>query len=264
MEHRHTFVFIAVVIVLLCLVCQIHAIRLLMTPSQDATPSKSPKMTMSETAQPIVIEQEAAVSKHTDGSSHQNRKLKKLDALEEFMSYSASELQMGEAIRKNDLPFDSWLTVDTTKANWREKKDKLLENRRKWLADAMEKLEKYMEEEDFSALSQEEYAKLLEYRDALRQWAEIAYDDNVDLETKIAACKRWSNYNSYRNNHAMYEIASKQFNAVYGDIYKQYETLYNRSGLDNSHTNPNWINRTMVSVRDADGKQHHYRVKLFE
>ena len=182
------------------------------------------------------------------------------------MAYSASELQMGEAIRKNDLPFDSWLTVDTTKANWREKKDKLLENRRKWLADAMEKLEKYLEEEDFSSLSQEEYTKLLEYRDALRQWAEIAYDDNVDLETKIAACKRWSNYNSYHNNHAMYEIASKQFNAVYGDIYKQYETLYNRSGLEEiiSLTNPNLINRTSVSVRDADGKQHHYRVKLFE
>ena len=105
MEHRHTFVFIAVVIVLLCLVCQIHAIRLLMTPSQDATPSKSPELTVSETAQPIVIEQEAVVSKHTDGSSHQNRKLEKLDALENFMSYSAGELQMAEVIRNNKLMF---------------------------------------------------------------------------------------------------------------------------------------------------------------
>ena len=261
MEHRHTFVFIAVVIVLLCLVCQIHAIRLLMTRPQENPLSESTELSV----QSIATEQEATPKKHTDETSHHSRKLKKLYALEDFMAYSASELQMGEAIRKNDLPFDSWLTVDTTKANWREKKDKLLENRRKWLADAMEKLEKYLEEEDFSSLSQEEYTKLLEYRDALRQWAEIAYDDNVDLETKIAACKRWSNYNSYHNNHAMYEIASKQFNAVYGDIYKQYETLYNRSGLEEiiSLTNPNLINRTSVSVRDADGKQHHYRVKLF-
>lgn len=262
MEHRHTFVFIAVVLALLCLICQIHAIRLLMKQSQKNPLSKS-------TEPPVLSiekEQETTIENHTDKTSHRSRKLEKLDALEDFMAYSASELQMGEAIRKNDLPFDSWLIVDTTKANWREKKDKLLENRRKWLADAMEKLEKYMEEEDFSALSQEEYAKLLEYRDALRQWTEIAYDDNVDLETKIAACKRWSNYNSYHNNHAMYEIASKQFNAVYGDIYKQYETLYNRSGLEEiiSLTNPNLINRTSVSVRDADGKRHHYCVKLYD
>jgi hypothetical protein len=179
------------------------------------------------------------------------------------MSYSAGELQMAEVIRNNKLPLDSYLVVDTTKANWREKKDRLLADRRKWLSDGMDTLEKYFEEEDFSVLSQDEYAKLLEYRDTLRQWSEIAYRDDVDLETKITAFKRWHDSND--NNLEIYNIARNQFNSKYGDIYTQYETLYNRSGINEiiSRTNPNWINRTMVSVIDADGKQHHYRVKLF-
>ena len=264
MKHRHTFVFIAVIMVLLCLFCQIHAIRLLMTPSLDATPSETLDLSADETAQPVAGEQEAAVSKHADHGSHQNRKLKKLDVLEDFISYSASELQMAEEIRKNKLPLDSYLVVDTTKANWCEKKDKLLTDRRKWLADSMETLEKYFEEEDFSALSQDEYAKLLEYRDALRQWSEIAYRDDVDLETKIAAFKRWHDSND--NNLEIHNIARNQFNSKYGDIYTKYEMLYNHSGINEilSRTNPNWINRTMTTVRDADGKQHHYRVKLYE
>ena len=264
MKHRHTFVFIAVIMVLLCLFCQIHAIRLLMTSSQDVATSESLDLTVSETAQPVAGEQEASVSKHTDGSSHQNRKLEKLDALEDFISYSTGELQMAEVIRDNKLPLDSYLVVDTTKANWREKKDKLLTDRRKWLSDSMDALEKYFEEEDFSTLSQDEYAKLLEYRDALRQWSEIAYRDDVDLETKITAFKRWHDSND--NNLEIYNIVRNQFNSKYGDIYTKYEMLYNHSGINEilSRTNPNWINRTMTTVRDADGKQHHYRVKLYD
>ena len=266
MEQKHRFAIVAAILTLLCLIIQIHAVRLLMTPSQENPPSKSAEPSEENTVQSVATEQDEVGKKGVDDTAHRSRKLEKLDALEDFMAFSASELQMGEAIRENNLPHDSWLMIDTTKANWREKKDKLLADRQKWLADAMDMLEKYIEEEDFSVLSQEEYEKLLAYRDNLRQWSEIAYRDDVDLETKIAAFKQWYVFNSNDNNQEIPSIVDKQFNAAHGDMYKKYATLYDRSGIEQiwKLTNPWWINRTMVSVRDTDGKQHHYRVKLYD
>ena len=92
MEQKHQFVVVAVVLALLCLICQIHAIRLLMTRPQENPLSESAEPSV----QSIATEQEATVKKHTDETSHHSRKLEKLDALEDFIAYSASELQMGE------------------------------------------------------------------------------------------------------------------------------------------------------------------------
>ena len=143
MEQKHRFAIVAAILTLLCLIIQIHAVRLLMTPSQENPPSKSAEPSEENTVQSVATEQDEVGKKGVDDTAHRSRKLEKLDALEDFMAFSASELQMGEAIRENNLPHDSWLMIDTTKANWREKKDKLLADRRKWLADAMDMLEKY-------------------------------------------------------------------------------------------------------------------------
>ena len=266
MEQKHRFAIVAVFLTLLCLICQIYAVHLLMTPSQENPPSESAGLSEGNIVQSVATEQDEAMGKHADDTAHRSRKLEKLDALEDFMAFSASELQMGEAIRENNLPHASWLMIDTTKANWREKKDKLLADRQKWLADAMDMLEKYMAEEDFSVLSQEEYEKLQAYRDNLLQWSDIAYRDDVDLETKITAFKQWYACNNNANNQEIHRIVDKQFNAAHGDMYKKYATFFERSGIEQiwKLTNPWWINRTMVSIRDAEGKQHHYRVKLFE
>ena len=58
MEQKHRFAIVAVFLTLLCLICQIYAVHLLMTPSQENPPSESAEPSEENTVQSVATEQD--------------------------------------------------------------------------------------------------------------------------------------------------------------------------------------------------------------
>ena len=236
-----------------CLLCQIAAIMLLC--KKETGPEAEEIATVSNVSSAPSREDESHTIKR------QYRKLRQLRSQEDFLEFTDRELKFYECLKKNELPIDSFISFDMNKPDFLEKAAKCQTQREEWLQKNMEEAEQFIEGEDLSCLTEEEQELLINHLEDRRLWAKIAYDDSVDMETKMMAFKVCLDV-----HQEIATICRKLFDANYGEAYKQYQRLSQEAdvGHPGNYTNRWWINTTVVDVQGEDGKDQNYRVKLFE
>ena len=254
--------FAAGILLLLCVICQFCSFCLQRTPSAIVTPSAaqpSPSLAPISGVHPSPTPQNSVRAERD--LTRQYQKLRKLESQAEFLEFTEGELRLAKAFKANSAYFDMFLRVDMERPDLLEHVMQLRKKHEDRLQDELALLEDYIEQEDFADLTEKEFNILMDYVENRQRWAQIAYDDSVDLETKVAVCKSW-----YEPWAEIWQILNQHFETVHGSAYRDFKSAYDCSGLEAiiRYTNPWWINRTAVSYLDENQQRHHFRVKLFE
>ena len=191
----------------------------------------------------------------------QYQKLRKLESQADFLEFTRDELALAKAFKEKGAYFDCFLNVNMDRPDLLEHVTQLRRHQEDVLQHELALLEDYIEQEDFSDLTEGEFNTLMDYVEDRQKWAQIAYDASVDINTKVAVCK-----SCFEPWAQVWQILNRHFEAVHGSAYRDFEEAYDNSGLEQifTYTNPWWINRTAVSYRDETGQQHCFRIKLFE
>ncbi len=248
-------------LLLLSLLCQGIAIWLFRSSPviADEVGKPSEKLEVKETRQVV-----ADAKQEERLLAHKYKKLKNLESKADFLEATAKELQLLELFNEKKkesgrVPYSSIIAIDTNAPDYLEKTRKFQRQRMDWAWDTMAAIAEFIELADFSCLTEEEYESFNNYVDLMKRWADIVYDDSVDLETKVKICYECSSMSEER-----YHIADKLFRNQYGAEYAKYQKLYENTNAMWSYLNPWWVNKTVVFYLDESGQQHEYRVKLFE
>ena len=257
-----SFVTTACAMLLACIACQLMAFHILNTkdkivPSTESV-AKAQSATVDDKMVPDVSEKDSTPAE----LKRKYRRLKRLENQADFLEFTSKELEIAKLLKSGGKSYtDCLMMIDMGEANPLEKARKYMEKREYYLQKALEQLVNFVKDADFSCLTKEEHATFSKYVDDRRRWAEIIYDDFVDNETKLEACRAWADVWV-----EIMHIAEKMYRAQYGDAYEKFKAVYDSSEIDSiiSYTNPWWINSTSESYRDKDGKQHHLRIKLFD
>ena len=250
-------------VLILCLVCQITALWLLHSSDNAAqVPDGKTDAAIEET---VAMNTEASAQNTSRQLERKYRTLRRMESREEFLKFTANEMEIAKLFKFDGSRgygqyYTATIGIDVDDPDLLEKARKQISKREEWLQKYMDELEAFIAEADFSCLTEDEYSMFQKYVNDRRRWAEIAYDDSVDNETKLEACKAWADV--FQQIH---RIAEKIYKAQYGDAFERYSAEFEGIGIRKivSYTNPWWINRTVASYRDADGKRHNLRVKLF-
>ena len=262
MEDK-SFTRLAGLILLLCLICQIAALRLLRS-SDDAAqvPDGKTDAAIEEVA---AKNADASAQKASQLLERKYKALRRMESREEFLKFTANEMEIAKLFKYDDSHrhsqyYTAIIGIDVDDPELLEKARKQMSKREEWLQKYMDELEAFVADADLSCLTEDECSMFQKYVNDRRRWAEIAYDDSVDNETKLEACKAWADV-----FQQILRIAEKIYKAQYGDAFERYSAEYEGIGIRKvfSYTNRWWINRTDASYSDADGKRHHLRVKLF-
>ena len=259
MESAKNYVTI-VVLLLLCLICQICAFRMQHAPSAgDAPTSMTTPPSPMPVLEPSPAPQNSAKMERDLASQYQ--KLRKLESQADFLEFTRDELALAKAFKEKGAYFDCFLNVNMDRPDLLEHVTQLRRHQEDVLQHELALLEDYIEQEDFSDLTEGEFNTLMDYVEDRQKWAQIAYDASVDIDTKVAVCK-----SCFEPWAQVWQILNRHFEAVHGSAYRDFEEAYDNSGLEQifTYTNPWWINRTAVSYRDETGQQHCFRIKLFE
>ncbi len=261
--NNKPFIILTGFILILCFSIQISAFWML--KSSNATESVS-GMDASATTGKIVIENtEVPAKKASRQLERKYRKLIRLEGQEDFLKFTANEMEIAKLFKFEDRHrygqyYTATIGIDVEKPELLSKARKLIIKREETMQKCMEELEAFFAKADLSCLTDDEYSMFSKYVSDRRKWAEIAYDDSVDNETKLEACKTWADV-----SQPIKQIVEKIYKTQYGNAFERYNSVFENIGLRkiNVYTNPWWINRTSASYRDADGKWHTLRVKLF-
>lgn len=261
--NNKTFIATVCTMVILCIVCQFTALQVL-------KPNDKNKQSLAQENAAISGSETAATSS-TEAPNDSNkrklklkyRKLRRLENQSDFLEFTSKELEIVTLFKRheNSSYYNSIVMIDLDAPNPLEKARKFVSKREEYMQNALDDMEDFVNNADYSCLTAEEYKTFTKYVEARRRWAEIVYDDYVDNETKLETCKAWADVWD-----KVWEIADKMYKAKYGNSYEGYKAVYDSSGIDSiiSYTNPWWINRTVASYRDEDGNLHHLRIKLFK
>ena len=258
-----SFIKLAILILLLCLICQIATIRLL--HSSNNTTQMPDGKTEAAIKEAAAITTKASAQKTSRQLERKYKALRRMESREEFLKFTANEMEVAKLFKYDESNrhgqyYTATIGIDIDAPELLEKARKQIFKREEWMQIYLREMEEFVADADLSILTEDEYKVFNKFVNDRRRWAEIAYDDSVDNETKLEACKAWADvFGQIRR------IADKIYKAQYGDAFERYSAEFEGIGIRQiiSYTNPWWINRTTAIYTDADGKRHHFRVKLF-
>ena len=226
MTEKQGTIAAAVLLLVACLACQIMAVQFLMGAKDvEISPKTEPPSQGQIRKTPSRIETSTPPERTPKEDVAQKRTLRKLETQEEFLAFTSKEVELLEIFRAGGGYIDSTVGVDMDAPDLLKQVEKLREKRMGWMQEAKDITLKYLDKEDFSHLSDEEYERLSSYFEDKLYWIDHAYDDSLEPSVKLELMKKW-----YDRLQEAANLVRINYEAAHGAVFEAYEHAYENAG----------------------------------